>query len=95
MKRAQKSLYAWSFKCYRDDECDSIAVGHPVNSPQQVTDAPVYACKFGEGQNYGHILVLANEDGQIGLRDTRQLGSMTPVEGKGQSAFVEDIFVIP
>ncbi|XP_071548771.1 uncharacterized protein l(2)dtl isoform X2 [Panulirus ornatus] len=80
VKQAQKSLFAWSFKCSRKDECDSIALGHPENSVLQEADPPIYACKFGEGQNFGHILVLANEDGQIGLRDTRQLGSSTPVK---------------
>ncbi|XP_069167941.1 LOW QUALITY PROTEIN: denticleless protein homolog [Procambarus clarkii] len=82
VKKAQKSLFAWSFKCYRDDEYEGIAVELEENVPQSGVEPPIYACKFGEGKNYGHILVLANEDGQIGLRDTRLVGSVSPVEGQ-------------
>ncbi|KAK8742784.1 hypothetical protein OTU49_001671, partial [Cherax quadricarinatus] len=80
--RASKSLFAWSFKCYRDDEYEGIAVELQENSPQSGVEPPIYACKFGEGTTYGHILVLANEDGQIGLRDTRLSGNVSPVEGQ-------------
>ncbi|KAK8382794.1 hypothetical protein O3P69_011380 [Scylla paramamosain] len=81
-KQACKSLFAWSFKCYQEDKCGAIACDSDENQePQALTEPPIYACKFGEGPNCGHILVIANEDGQIGLRDTRRIGDVAPVEG--------------
>ncbi|XP_027236579.2 denticleless protein homolog [Penaeus vannamei] len=80
VKKAQKSLFAWSFKCYQEDEYDGIATAVDETNGQAPPEPPIYACKFGEGPQYGHILVLANEDGKIGLRDTRQKGNQAAIE---------------
>ncbi|KAK3872802.1 hypothetical protein Pcinc_022155 [Petrolisthes cinctipes] len=82
VRKAQKCLFAWSFKCHNKDEYNTVFSEESPNSTQQETEPPIYACKFGEGSNYGHMLVLANEDGQIGLRDTRKPGSPLAVEGQ-------------
>ncbi|KAG7173459.1 lethal(2)denticleless-like, partial [Homarus americanus] len=82
VKQAQQSLYAWGFKCYRSDEYEGIAADVPGGFSQGAAEPPIYVCKFGAGANYGHILVLANEDGQIGLRDTRKIGPVSPVPGQ-------------
>lgn len=82
-RQACKSLFAWNFKCYQEDKCGAIACDSGEDQEAQaLTEPPIYACKFGEGPDYGHILVIANEDGHIGLRDTRKTGDVAPVAGK-------------
>lgn len=81
-KPAQKSLFTWNFKCYREDECEGILVDALEDSDPLATEPPpIYACKFGEGDELGHLLALANEDGQIALRDTRRKNNTAPLEG--------------
>ncbi|XP_064106296.1 denticleless protein homolog [Macrobrachium nipponense] len=79
-RKALKSLFARSFRCYQEDEYDGIAVELNETNGQSPSEAPIYACKFGDGK-YGHILVLANEDGKLALRDTRDRSSQAAVEG--------------
>lgn len=69
--RARKSLLVQNFKCHHEysDSWDSLG-----------NEEPIYACKFGEGQEYGHILVVADEMGAVGLRDTRTTASTDPVK---------------
>ncbi|XP_050710726.1 denticleless protein homolog isoform X2 [Eriocheir sinensis] len=71
---ARKSLLVQSFKCYHEDEYGSNTLDSPAN------EEPIYACKFGEGHDYGHILVIADEVGAIGLRDTRTGDNTVPVK---------------
>lgn len=74
MTNARKILLAQSFKCYYDDE-------YGESSSDTAEYEPIYACKFGEGHDYGHILVIADEVGMIALRDTRTPGNTAPVKG--------------
>ncbi|XP_068215363.1 protein lethal(2)denticleless-like [Palaemon carinicauda] len=79
-RKAQRSLFARSFRCYQEDEYDGIALDLLEASGQSSSEAPIYACRFGSGK-YGHILVLANEDGKLALRDTRDRSSQAAIEG--------------
>lgn len=81
IRKAQKCLFAWGFKCHSKDEYSTVFPAESPSPTQPETEPPIYVCKFGEGSNYGHMLVLANEDGQIGLRDTQKPGSGLAVEG--------------
>lgn len=74
-------MFAWGFKCHSKDEYSTVFPSESPSPTQVETEPPIYVCKFGEGSNYGHMLVLANEDGQIGLRDTQKPGSGLAVEG--------------
>lgn len=72
---ARKSLLVQNFKCYYEDEFSN----NFFESSEY--EEPIYACKFGDGQHYGHILAIADEVGTIGLRDTRAADNTAPVKG--------------
>lgn len=72
---ARKRLLIQNFKCYHEDEF----IGTSWDALE--SEEPIYACKFGEGHDFGHILAVADEVGVIGLRDTRPGGNTVPFKG--------------
>uniref|UniRef100_A0A1B6MI94 Uncharacterized protein n=1 Tax=Graphocephala atropunctata TaxID=36148 RepID=A0A1B6MI94_9HEMI len=53
-------------KSYKWDEFKSLS---PVQD--SVGESPVFACRFCRIQGHEHLLALANEDGKIGIQDTK------------------------
>ncbi|KAK7086294.1 hypothetical protein SK128_020087 [Halocaridina rubra] len=95
-KLAQKSLFARSFRCYQEDEYDTVDTDLHEGNGQFLADAPVYACKFGVGEKYGHFLLLAKEDGKITLCDTRLRNNLLANQGSQiHSSAVYEVCWIP
>ncbi|XP_076046240.1 WD40 domain-containing protein denticleless [Oratosquilla oratoria] len=87
--KCTKNIFAQGFKSTRDDEYFAIQSDPPE---ENATYSPIYACRFGSGEKFGHIIVLANEDGRIALQDTRKTASQNPGELQGTQVHSNAIF---